>query len=255
MTRQSRPPPPVFTPTPEQGSSIIERIDKIDRLLQRVGTRVEELPNIQKDVTETSKHVVALDTTLEAVRERIAKAEDKIDQGHRCIRTSTIDQLKEMQRNVSARIEAECRQSVKTLQMVTEVSGDQETLQLDVKDIHKTRREWAKVVIGLVLTIVTTAGSGVWLLSNLAQRVEYNETVQKEQYNRLQKQVESSSMRNQRAVNQELKQLRHALEQRTPARYDDLSALCSESSVGQRRLMRRQLLQLRLEVPPACREE
>jgi hypothetical protein len=256
MGMRGKPPDPVFTPTPVDANNFIERMEKLDRLLTRVGDRVEELPSIKNEVEQTAKQVVALDTKLEYVRERINKAEDKLEQGHQCQKTSTIEGLKTAQSDTSTRLEAEGRQAVKTLQMVTAVIEDQQTLQTEIKDISKTKREWVRTAFGIVVTLLMTAGSGIWFISQLEGRVDHNEVTQREQYGRIQKRLEESpSKSDHQELQSEVKQLRVALERQPSSRYDDLSILCQGKSAARRRLVRRQLQQLGVRIPEVCREE
>lgn len=260
MGERDRPPIGVFTPTPVESTNIIGRMEKLDRLLTRVGDRVEELPAIKQEVEHTAKQVVALDTKLEYVRERIGKAEDKIEQGHQCKRTSTIEQLKAVQVGTSARLEAEGRQSVKTLQMVHTVTEDHQELENDVKQLNaargKARADWVKSSLGIGFSLLMAVGSGIWFVSKLEARVERNETTQREQTARIHKKLEEFPTRvEQQDLRSEVRQLRVALERQPPARYDDISALCQGKTAAKRRMVRRQLQQLGLNVPGVCREE
>lgn len=250
----------MFTPTPVDATNLIGKMEKLDRLLTRVGDRVEELPAIKAEVEQTSKQVVALDTKLEFVRERIGKAEDKIEQGHQCQKTSTIEQLKIAQSDTSARLEAEGRQSVKTLQMVHTVTEDHHTLENDVKQLNeersKARNEWVRSMLGVAFSLLMAVGSGIWFISSLEGRVERTEATQREQAASINRKLgEFPTKVDQQALRSEVRQLRVALERQPPARYDDISALCQGKTAARRRVIGRQLLQLGLDVPDACREE
>jgi hypothetical protein len=246
----------VFTPTPVASSNLLGRIDKIDRMLQRVGTTVQALPAIQSEVEGAHRQLVALDTKVGYVQDRLARAEDKIDQGHQCVHDSDIKELKSGHNLTISRVEAEERQGVKTLQIVQTNVEETGKLEQEIKDLDKVRRDWSKVIISACLTFIPVVGGGLWFFSRLAGQVEHNEVERKEQVTRIEKRLNGLPTKaEQQQLSQEVQQLRTVLERQPPARYDDVSTLCTAMPVSQRRALRRQLRQLRLSIPATCREE
>lgn len=247
---------PVFTPTPVGSSDLMGRIDKIDRLIQRVGTRLEPLPKIQEKVEGATQQLVALDTKLGHVQDRLVRAENKIDKGHECAKTSDIRELKEGQADVHSKIEAEGRQGIKTLQIVRATADNAEKLEKEISGLSTIRRDWAKTLIVILLALLPPVGSGIWFVSQLSTRVERNEVQQTSRHKRVEAQLKGMPNReDQRQLKREVQQLRTVLERQDTSRYDDISTICRAMTPPRRWAFRRQLRQLGVEVPAACLEE
>lgn len=248
--------PTVFTPTPVETTDLIGRIAKIDRMLQRVGTEVKVLPMIQDEVQGAHRKIVALDTKVDFMQERVVRAENKLDEGHKCIKDSDIRELKNGQSDAYARIESTDKQGIEALQIAKNAADDAVKLEKEVQGLDEVRRGWTKVAISAVITLLPLLGGGIWYVSSLSGEVQHNATQNREQIVRIEKRLSDlPSKTEQRELNREVSQLRVVLEQQTPARYDDVSTICRALSPSQRRGFRRQLQRLELNVPTECREE
>ncbi len=173
--------------------SMYKKLEKLDGLLQRTIRHVGIIPEIKTKVYASSEKLIELNTIVVAMDERVDRVEQRIDHGHDCYQVDTISNVSESSKQIAATIHDYLESSIKASEKVKRIEDD-------VREIKGNRKWLIGVIIGLLVPMLGSIGSAIWLAATLNERVETQEAVRRQQIERVESVVRASDRRQTEAL-------------------------------------------------------
>lgn len=173
--------------------SMYKKLEKLDGMLQRTIRTVGDIPEIKTKVVSSSEKLIELNILVGTMDERVDRVEQQIDKGHDCYQVDTISNVSESSKQIAATIHDYLESSIKASEKVKRIEDD-------VREIKGNRKWLIGIVIGLLIPMLGSIGSAIWLAATLNARVEAQEAVRRQQLERVESAVRASDRRQTEAL-------------------------------------------------------
>jgi hypothetical protein len=256
------PPPRLDRPSSGKGEPVTdvdveklhETINKIASAVNASAKHTEQIPDIKKKVDSTSDKVVALDTKMDGVTERVTKVENKVDKGHDCFQVDVIAELKDNHREASQKIEMDVQKGIEQRAKLEALSKEHASTEADVEDIKKAPRRMFFGLLGVIVTIVSGALGASWFLAELQKDVEFEREQRTEQFKRIETQIKAvGSKADTTTVKQTLADIEDEIEE-SNGHEQRYNALCDGMQRHEKRFMKTTLQKRGKTIPASCLE-
>ena len=257
MPKSTTPPPDLLlTPIPSSDDlrEMDESIRKISAAVNKSARHTERIPEIQRKVEGTSSKVIELGVKLENIGERVTKAETKIDQGHDCVQVDVIGEIREVQKDTTKKIEIDAREGIEHRARIDRLSSISDSIETDVEEIKKAPRKLFTALIGILITVLSGIGGGIWFLAELNKDVEFERARREEQYKGIEKQLTGIGVKVDPApISSDIKRLEDTVKASSKSA-KEFNNLCDNMNYSEKRVIRVTLHKRDKKIPMSCLE-
>lgn len=244
-------------PSPIKGQEVEklnESIAKIASAVNRSARHTEQIPDIRNKVEITREKVIALDTKMGAVTERVAKVEDRVSAGHACQIPDTIEALKHSQRDSSQKLDITLQKDAKQSGEIRALKEDTVNILSDVADIKRAPQRLFYGLLGIVITLLTGAAGAVWFIAALSAEVEFERNRRTEQFQRIEQQLKGVARNtNPTPVIEQVEKLERTV-RNSDGLEEEYNALCADMPFHEKRVFAKVLKRRGRRVPRSCLE-
>jgi hypothetical protein len=158
--------------------SMYKKLEKLDGVLQQ----------IKVTLSSYNDSLIELNTTMITIDGRVDRVEKYVDKGHDCYQVDMISNVYEGNKQIAATMNDYLGSSIKVEEKIKHIEHD--------VGVIKGNRKWlVGVIITLLVPILGSIGSAIWLAATLNTKVEAQEEIRRQQLDRVENSIRVSNKR------------------------------------------------------------
>lgn len=155
-----------------------KKLEKLDRVLNRMVAPMQQIPEIAEKVGEIGERVAKVEERLDVTKEKVADLDQQVRRPHDCFQVDNIEKIEVRGLSLQKDVEDDTRK-------IGLMSKDVDDLMAGKKSAKELRRSAHYFWVAIAIGFLTTAGGAIWYMRGVSAEIQLESQARATQFDQV----------------------------------------------------------------------